>query len=43
MSSKFFTSRHQKDNLNKVSQKNVSGNRQNAKRSAGVRKTGRGK
>ena len=43
MSSKFFTSRHQKDNPNKVNQKNAPGNRQNVKRSAGVRKTGRGK
>lgn len=43
MSSKFFSSRHQKDNKEKVNHKNAPGNRQNFKRSTGIRKTGRGK
>lgn len=43
MSSKFFTSRNQKDNSEKINKKNAPGNRQNFKRAAGVRKTGRGK
>ena len=42
MSSKFFTSRNQKDTPNKVNQKNAPGSRQNFKK-AGIRKTGRGK
>ena len=43
MSSKFFANRHQKDNNEKVNQKNAPGSRQNFKRSTSVRKTGRGK
>ena len=43
MSSKFFTNRNQKENKVKINTKNTPGNRQNFKRSAGVRKTGRGK
>lgn len=43
MSSKFFSNRNQKDNTDKINQKNATGNRQNFKRSAGIRKTGRGK
>jgi hypothetical protein len=43
MSSKFFSSREQRDNKEKVNQKNTAGNRQNFKRAAGVRKSGRGK
>lgn len=43
MSSKFFASRNQKDNNEKVNKKNAPGSRQNFKRAAGVRKTGRGK
>ena len=43
MSSKFFSSRQQKNNTNKINQKNAPGNRQNLKRASGIRKTGRGK
>ena len=43
MSSKFFTSRYQRDNNEKVNKKNAPGNRQNIKRSTGIRKTGRGR
>ena len=42
MSSKFFSSRNQKNN-SKVNQKNAPGSRQNFKRASGIRKTGRGK
>ena len=43
MSSKFFASRNQRENKEKINTKNAPGNRQNFKRAAGVRKTGRGK
>jgi hypothetical protein len=43
MSSKFFSSREQRDNKEKVNQKNTASNTQNFKRAAGVRKSGRGK
>ena len=43
MSSKFFASRNQKENKEKINIKNAPGNRQNIKRASGIRKTGRGK
>ena len=43
MSSKFFASRNQRENNEKVNKKNAPGNRQNFKRATGIRKTGRGR
>jgi len=44
MSSKFFSSRSLNDNIKKdQNTKNVTGNRQNVKRSTAVKKSGRGK
>lgn len=43
MNSKYFRSRTQKDNPDKINKKNAPGNRQNFKRATGVRKTGRGR